>query len=121
MATMASTPTEIKFELLARVPGSTSPGEAMPIGVLTVPVTFEVGASADGYIDVTPRVGELATADGEFVLVRRADVEHVALSMADCFSDAEASVLNRLRAVLGFGPVEKVGRGAGRRWIAEES
>ncbi|MEV0247947.1 hypothetical protein AB0H76_15245 [Nocardia sp. NPDC050712] len=50
------------------------------------------------------------------VMLSRRDIEHVALSMADCFSDAEADVLNRLRAALGLGPVEKVGQGATRHW-----
>lgn len=41
----------------------------------------------------------------ERVLVRRRDVEHVALSMVDQFFDAEAPILNRLREVVRAGPL----------------
>ncbi|WP_330253124.1 hypothetical protein OG874_00465 [Nocardia sp. NBC_00565] len=54
--------------------------------------------------------------DNDMVMVSRKDIEHVALSMPDCFSDAEAATLNRLRAAIGYGPVTKTGHGAGRGW-----
>lgn len=44
--------------------------------------------------------------DEPMVVVRRKDIEHVTLSMADTFFDAEADVLNRLRGALGLEPAE---------------
>ncbi|MGW5387187.1 hypothetical protein [Nocardia sp. NPDC003963] len=60
--------------------------------------------------------GQIQVGDGDRVMVDRRDIEHIALSMDDCFSDAEAAILNRLRGALGLGPVEKVGTGRNRHW-----
>ncbi|WP_280246180.1 hypothetical protein [Nocardia abscessus] len=76
-------------------------------------------ADAELRIDAAALLDQVQISLSERVLIRRSDLEHVALSMADCFSDAEGHVLNRLRAALGYGPVKKVGQGACRGWVPD--
>lgn len=76
-------------------------------------------ATAKLYIDID-ELGATARNGDHYLMMRRADVEHMAYSMFDCFSDAEADILNRLRAAVGARPMAKVGSGANRGWKVVE-